>query len=315
MVLTQQQPHNPAVNYEQVARMVYGEPWAITQEMYAIICQVVAERASGYRPTAEEIQERLGAAAGDRKPVPRGAARNGSIAVLPLFGVVSHRANLMSAMSGGTSTEQFGQAFNAAISDSSISAVVLDVDSPGGSVRGVTELHQTIAAARGSKPIVAVANSMMASAAYWISSAADEVVATPSAEVGAIGIIAQHADMSGKLEAEGIRVTTFAAGRKKASQDPSQPLSDDAIADIQGRVNEVYQVFTGDVARARGVSIKEVQNGFGEGSVVSAAVALKEGMLDRVATLDQTVERLMGTGPAAAPAGRRASDARRASRL
>ena len=313
MTLTKPQAGNPVVNFEQVARAVFGEPWAITPEMYATICGIVAERMTGYRPSADEIQERLGAI--DRQTVPRGASKAGTIAVLPLLGVISQRANMMSAMSGGTSTEQFGQAFNAAVADSSISAIVLDVDSPGGSIKGVTELHQTIMAARGAKPIVAVANSLMASAAYWISAAADEIVASPSAEVGSIGVVTQHADMSAKLEQEGVKVTTISAGRKKASGDPTQPLSEEALGDIQDRVNEVYGVMTADIAKGRGVGLREVRNGYGEGGLLSANLGLSAGMVDRVATLDQTLERLMGSGPAGpASTGRRTSAARRAAR-
>ena len=87
-------------------------------------------------------------------------------------------------------TEAFGAAFDRAAADSSIGAIVLNIDSPGGSVYGVEELADKIYKARGTKPVYAVANSLAASAAYWIGSAASQLYVTPSGEVGSIGVLA-----------------------------------------------------------------------------------------------------------------------------
>ncbi len=195
--------------YEQVAQLVFGEPWAIQPEKYAIICDLIRYRVSGGVLSAEDIEARIGAA-----PVRPGVARNGSVAVLPLYGTLGQKMGLLQSFSGGTATEQFGGAFRQAVADPNVSAIVMDVDSPGGSVFGVQELWQTIMESRGQKPIVAVANSTMASAAYWISSAAGEIVVTPGGEVGSIGVVAEHQDISGALEQEGIKPTLISAGKK-----------------------------------------------------------------------------------------------------
>ena len=276
--------------YQNVGHAVLNEPWAITQEMHATICELVRFRVAGGRLSAEEIQERIGAA-----PPRRGAARNGAVAVLPLYGVMGQRMNMMMNISGGTSTELFGRAFLEAIADSSIGAVVIDIDSPGGAVYGMFELWQTIMDARGSKPIVAVANSLAASAAYLVASAADEIVVTPGGEVGSIGILAVHEDQSVAQEKTGVKVTLISAGKKKALGNPLEPLSDEALADRQKKVDTYYGMFVDSVAKGRGVSASEVRGGFGEGETVLAAEAVKLGMADRIGTLDSAVTRLLGS--------------------
>ncbi len=88
--------------------------------------------------------------------------------------------------------------------DFNIDTIVLDVDSPGGNYYGTPETSSKIRAARDSKPIIAVANSLAASAAYWIASAADEIVVTPSGDVGSIGVLAVHTDFSAANEKIGV---------------------------------------------------------------------------------------------------------------
>ena len=281
------------MRYEHVLQAVFGSPWAIKPEMYALICEIVRDRAMGDRLTAEEITQRIGAAR-----VRSGAARNGSIAVLPLHGVLAPRMNMAHAISGGTSLEVFGAMFRQAMADPQIAAVVLDVDSPGGSVFGVPELWDDIFQARGVKPVVAVSNPMAASAAYWLATAAEEIVASPSAELGSVGVIAAHEDISSSQAKQGITTTLVMAGRRKALGNQYEPLTDEARADIQGKVDAYYAMFVDAVARGRGVRPADVRSGYGEGGTVLAQEALKLGMVDTVATLQQTIDRLSGTSSA-----------------
>lgn len=280
---------NNELHYPNVVQAVFSQPWAITAEKYATICELVRFRAEGHRYTAEEIAQRIGAG-----PRAAGAARNGAIAVMPLYGVMVQRHNLMTETSGGLSTEAFGRAFAMALSDPGISAIVLDIDSPGGHVMGTPELADIVYGARGRKPVMAVANSMAASAAYWVASQADEIAVTPSGEVGSIGIVAAHQDISKAEEQDGVKTTLISAGRKKTLGNPYEPLSEEARADIQGQADKYYDMFVRGIARGRGVTPGTVRAGFGEGGMVMAAEAVKLGMADRVATLDQTIERLIG---------------------
>ena len=285
--------------YEHAVQAVFSQPWAILPSVYAVMCEVIRARAEGHRLTAAEIQERIGAA-----PVRAGAARNGPVAVIPLFGILAQRMNLMTAMSGGTSTELFGRAFQAALADPEVSAIVIDIDSPGGSVFGVAELGQLIYDARGQKPVIAQANSQAASAAYWVASQADEIVVTPSGEVGSIGVIAHHQDISVAEEMQGVKDTLVTYGDNKAIANPFEPLSESAQAYLQKRADEYGVMFDQAVARGRGVSAARVRAKFGQGLMFGAEEAVKLGMADRVGTLQQTLDRL--TGRRSARSGARA---------
>ena len=275
------------MKYTRIIHLVQSTPWAITADKLAAILDVLRYHADGGTFTAEEVRERIGAA------VAPAEQRAEAVAVLPLYGVIAQRADLMTESSGGTSVERFTARFRELVADPNVGAIVLDVDSPGGTVSGVDELAAEIYRARGSKPIVAVANSLAASAAYWIASAADELVVTPSGEVGSIGVLTAHEDMSAMLETEGVRVSLISAGKYKTEGNPYEPLSDEARAALQVRVDGYYDMFVKAVARNRGVSARDVREGYGEGRVVGAVQAKALGMADRVATLDETLARLV----------------------
>lgn len=269
-----------------VLRAVLETPWAILPHTLAVVMEIAARHARGERLTAEEVAARTNGRPG------RPGKIEGDIAVLPLSGVIVPRANLMTDVSGATSAERFGEAFRQLLADAQIGAIVIDVDSPGGAVLGIEELATTIYNARGQKLILAVANHLAASAAYWIASAADELIVTPSAEVGSIGVFAAHEDFSQALEKAGVKTTLISAGKFKVEGNPYEPLGNEARAAIQGRVDDYYDMFVRTVARQRGVTADEVRNGFGEGRVVGAKQALRLGMADRIETLEETLERL-----------------------
>jgi signal peptide peptidase SppA len=266
------------------------EPWAILPQALSVIVDVVTRHFAGEKLDAEEVQTRIH---GAKRPSERVA---GSIAVLPLFGTIFPRANMFTDVSGATSAEMFGRRFDELLNDATVGAIVLDVDSPGGQVPGIEELSTKIFEARGTKPIIAVANHLMASAAYWIGTAADELVVTPSGEVGSVGVFAIHEDVSESLLKEGVKVTVISEGKYKTEGNAYEPLSEEARAALQTRVAEVYERFVQAVARNRGVKASEVRSGFGEGRTVGARQAVKMNMADRVETLDDTIARLQRSG-------------------
>jgi signal peptide peptidase SppA len=273
-------------------------PWAMLPEKLAEIVEVVRLRVAGVTLTPEAVQERLGAAR--RPPAAEGPP---GIQVLPLYGVMAQRMNLFMAISGGTSTTMFAAAFRQAVQDARVGAIVLDVDSPGGSVFGVQELADVVYEARGKKRVVAVANSMAASASYWVASQADELVVTPGGEVGSIGVFAVHEDISKMAEMEGVKVSYISAGKYKVEGNPFEPLGDEARGYIQRRVDDYYDLFVRSVARGRNVLQREVREGFGQGRMVGASRAVATQMADRVEPLDATIARLKQeiSGTVAAP--------------
>jgi ClpP class serine protease len=146
----------------------------------------------------------------------------------------------------------------------------------------VPELADEIYAARSQKPITAFVDTMAASAAYWLASQATEVIITPSGRVGSIGVFGLHMDHSQELAKAGIFPTFIQAGKYKTEANPLQPLSDDAKAAWQARVEAMYGVFVRDVARGRGVTADAVRSEFGEGRMVDAKDAVTKGMADQI---------------------------------
>jgi signal peptide peptidase SppA len=240
--------------FPHLIRAVLARPWAIDEESvaWAAICDVLALRAAGGALTDGEIQARIDAAAvGPRA----GGGRDGAVAVVPLYGVISPRMNLMSAMSGGTTAEGFVRSFRAALADPDVTGILIDVDSPGGNVQGITEAAAVVREARGRKPIVAIANHDAYSAAYWIASQADEVVVSPSGGVGSIGIIGGHQDISEAQAKAGVKTTLISAGKYKTEGNPYEPLGDEARAEMQRRADAFMAIFAGDVAKGRGTTV------------------------------------------------------------
>lgn len=279
------------MKYAHIVKFVTETPWAILPAKLAEIEAILELHLAGGRFSAEELRARFG----ESPPSPT-AMKRGAVAVLPLHGLIAHRIGGMSEMSGGVSTERFAAMFREAMADESISAIVLDIDSMGGTVPGVTELAGEIyeAKGRGTKRVLAHVNALAASAAYWIAASADEIIVTPSGSVGSVGVIAAHIDTSKADEQDGITRTIIAAGKHKAELDG--PLSDEAKAAIQWRVDQAYAQMVRDIARGRGVTPATVREGYGEGRVVSAQDALAAGMIDRIATFEVTIARLLGRG-------------------
>lgn len=271
-------------------KSVMETPWALLPSKLAVVMEVVERHVAGEKLSAEEVQLRIGAGG---TPMARQAS---GVAVLPLFGTIVPRAGVMTDTSGVSSAERFGQMFRAAVADTNVGAIVIDVNSPGGAVSGIEELGTEIFKARGSKPIVAVANFLAASAAYWLATAADELVVSPSAEVGSIGVFGAHQDVSKALENEGVKVTLVSAGKFKTEGNPYEPLSEEAKASLQARIEEYYGMFVKAVARNRGVKADDVRNGFGQGRTVGAQEAVQLGMADRVGTLAETIQRMQKGG-------------------
>lgn len=277
------------MRYANVRRFVSEHPWAVLPSTLDTVLEVLTLRAEGRMFTDEEIQARIGAAG------PRPTSRSvGSVAVLPLDGPIMPRANAMTQVSGGTSAQAFGALFRRHIDSPDVSAIVIDITSPGGSVFGIEELAATIRNARGEKPIIAVASTLAASAAYWLAAQADELIVSPSSQVGSIGVLAMHQDTSAAEEREGVKTTYITTAKFKAEAAPGLPLSDEARASMESLAMGYHRTFVADVARGRGVSRAEVEEKFGQGRVVAAGPAVKAGMADAFGTLDQVIARLAG---------------------
>lgn len=271
---------------ERVMKAVTGTPWAIALPKLEQIAQIlVVKIESGDVPTSAAVEKR----AADERDRP--FAMRGSVAVIPVMGTIARRMNFMDALSGGTSIEIFERRFDEAMADDEVTSIVLSVDSPGGSVYGVEEIARKIYNARREKRIVAVVDGgLAASAAYYLASSATEVVASPSSEIGSIGVFGIHMDWSEYLAKEGIKPTLIKAGANKAEGAPHFPLTEEAAAHLQEAVDDYYDQFVRAVARNRGVSVKLVRGeAYGQGRTFTTKRALDRGMVDKVGTLEDVL--------------------------
>lgn len=221
--------------------------------------------------------------------------RVGSVGVLPIRGPLLTRAGSFWEEFGlATSYEAVSAHMRDLAADRSIRTIVLDVDSPGGSVSGAMETAALIGEVAAQKRVIAVAAPFMASAAYWLASQATKVVAAPTAMVGSIGAIIVHTDISAALEQAGVKVTAITSSPRKASGAEYAPLDEAGRNELQAIVDHFGEEFERAVARGRGVTPAKVRSDFGGGGILIAPEAKRVGMIDAVGTLDEVVARAGG---------------------
>lgn len=276
------------MRYERILAEITSAPWMIERTAGERMFDLISRRVSGHTATAADLATAAGVrAARDQrkaKDKPRG------VAVLPLYGPMVKRADLFSEVSGLASTDQIAAWVDAAAADPNIKAIIIDVDSPGGSVHGTEELAQRITAATKAKKVIAVANATAASAAYYVASQASELVVTPSGWVGSVGVLWTYLDDSEQEKKAGVTRVVVATSETKA-QNGGGPLTPAGRAEMEQVVAGYYEQFVRAVARGRNVSQTTVRDNFGGGGMVLADKAVKLGMANRVGTLEDVLGR------------------------
>jgi signal peptide peptidase SppA len=280
------------MKYAHIINYFNSQPWAILPEKLHAMISLIELRSAGFTLTDNEIEARIGQDGLDAAAQQQAAPS--SIAVLPIMGTISHRMGLLRRASAGMTIEGFREDFRAALDNRDISAIVLDIDSPGGSTSGIEEMADEIYEGRKAKRIIASVNSLSASAAYWLASAANEIAVTPSGHVGSIGVLGVHMDFSEQAKETGVAVTVVSAGKYKAEASEFTPLTDGARQHLQAIVDDRYDAFIRAVARGRGTSQRSVREGYGEGRLVTAKDALSMAMIDSIETTDQVLARVSG---------------------
>lgn len=271
-----------------IATRVFDTPLAIHPGKLETILSVIGPRL----PDAFKADM---AAYSDDKPVEQyNTAKpvevNGNVAVIPIHGTLVHRCLGIDALSGMTSYQELTNAFNAAVEDRSVDAILLDIDSPGGEVNGLAEFAERIYEARGVKPIIALANEQAFSAAYWIGSAAEKLYVTRTAGVGSIGVIATHVDQTKADEKAGLKYTHVIAGKKKANYSSHRPLSREAFEELQAEVDAFYGIFVSTVSRNRSISPDKVRGT--EAGLFMGKSAVVAGLADEVISLSELSEKI-----------------------
>jgi signal peptide peptidase SppA len=270
-------------------------PWALMPERLSALATVISRWSQGTPANdAAKFQVQTDRVLRDTRRQTSASILGGGIAVIPIYGVITQRGNMVDDVSGPgmVSTQIVTQMLRQAAADDAVSQILLDIDSPGGSVYGVSELSDAILSVRAQKPVVAIANSLAASAAYWVGSQASEFYVTAGGEVGSIGVWQAHQDYSKAMDEAGVKTTLISAGKFKVEGNPYAPLSEEAQGFMQSRVDDYFQAFTKAIAKGRNLSISQVREGMGQGRVLGADAALAQNMVDGIASFDQVLSKM-----------------------
>lgn len=210
------------------------------------------------------------------------SAKDKGTAIIPIHGTLLSRNAVFSS---GRSYSSIREDIQAALNDDSVSNILLDIDSPGGSVSGLYSLGEFIKEANKQKPIVSYSDGMVASAAYWIASATSKIVVSPTADIGSIGVLSMHTDASKFDEKIGIKRTYIYSGKYKAMGNSAEPLNSESKKYIQGLLDKAYSVFLEEVSENRSLSMDNYES-WAEGRVFIAKDALSLGLIDGIGTMD-----------------------------
>lgn len=265
-------------------------PWAIDAARLHEIQAIYATHLRGDKIDIGAVEARLGRSLNNES---KSYDIISGVAIVNIDGVIAKRMNLFSQISGGCSSQIVGGQLQDAVDDSSVHSIILNIDSPGGTVDGTQALMKQVREAGLSKTVVAFADGLMASAAYWIGSAASEIhISDDLAQIGSIGVIASHRDQSKAEEEMGLKTTLIYAGQYKATGNPHEPLSKDDKQTIQDSVDYTYSIFVRDVADNLGVSVETVLENMADGRVFTGQQAIDAGLVDGVSTLDALIVKL-----------------------
>jgi ClpP class serine protease len=217
----------------------------------------------------------------------------GSVGVIAIEGPLFRHADMFTDISGGTSYDAVWKGLEAALAHPMVKSILLRVNSPGGEADGVSELGKGIAAAGKHKPVWAFADGMCASAAYWLASQAQHIVAEETAEIGSIGVRCGIVDDSARDAAAGIReieiISSLSPGKR------STPVDDEVIGRLQTRIDDLASLFVAAVARGRGVTPETVMADYGQGDVMIASKALAAGLVDEIGNFNGVLEAMSST--------------------
>ena len=264
--------------FSHLSSLVFNKPLMVTQDYAETIAVVLSDRLN---LDVEGLQ--IKSYAKDQ----REATTNKGVAVIPIVGSMSHRETGIEAMSGMTSYTTLQKQFDAAFNDPNVGSILMDIDSPGGSVAGAFDFRDYLMSKKGTKPVYALARDAMCSAAYLIGSTADKVYATQTARVGSIGVVAMHTDASGKMEKEGLKPTFISAGKFKTAGNPYEKLEGDKLKYLQDSVDESYDMFINAVADARGIDKKVIRDT--EARVYGGKKAVEIGLADGIRTYESVL--------------------------
>ena len=276
--------HSKFIN---VLTELWCKPWVIMPDIHRRLCDILDAHISGTAHDPDGIVSQFVQAEPD-KGNPNKIEIVDGVAVIPVHGVIGHGYSTMLNSSGVMSVDVLGSLITEAVEDERVNGILLDVNSPGGTVTGVPETAELISNATASKPVVAFTDSLMASAAMWLASGANAIYATQSASVGSIGVYMAWLDESRAMEMQGYRTELIKRGKFKAAGIKGLELTEEQREDLQSTVDKVYGWFVDAVIRGRGDVNEDVM----EGQCFFGADAVDVNLADAVGTADKAMEEM-----------------------
>lgn len=265
--------------------MLYGTPLAISEPGLNLVTGIIEAHLSGVRLSDDEKEARAQSRSYGSDPGPQNGGTR--VAVLNLHGPIMSRGGDLT-MSGYANPQRFAAQVRAAADDPDIARIVISIDSPGGSVSGTRTAAEAVAYARGKKEVLAVADDLAASAAYWIGSQATKFVADPGATVGSIGVLMALKDTSEQNAKEGVQVHVLRSGTEKALGQPGEAITDETLAHRRESLMVYHEQFVDAVAAGRGVPRARAAE-WATGRTWIGQAAVDAGLADTVGTLREAV--------------------------
>lgn len=307
-----------------LASLVFNRPHYITRDAGLAIANVVtrgglsftpsdAHSASAVLPEANRFvgEDQVDRDSQGRPMRRRGYRMFGATAIVNVLGELVNRGAWLGANSGLVSYEGLATQLRSAAADPRAKRILLDVNSPGGEAAGMTDIAALVRAIATEKPVVAVANSMMCSAAYGLCSGATRIVTTDLGVVGSIGVVMMHADYSGALDKAGIAVTLIHEGEHKVDGNPFEALPEAVRDDFQAECAKYYGAFVDCVAAGRPGIAKDAIRAT-EARTYLGREAVEQGLADAVGTFDEVLDEMERAGASrlVVPGGPRSSTAK-----
>ena len=213
---------------------------------------------------------------------------DGGIAIIDMIGTMVHRADSLQAMSGIIGYTTLSSRFKRAMNDMQVHAIFINGDTPGGAVSGAFDFSDLIYSARGIKPVYTLAADCLCSAGILVGSSAEKVFATQTSQIGSIGVVMKHIDISKWNKEIGVNYTYIYAGGHKVDGNPDEPLSKEVAAVFQAEINKIDSMFVSVMDRNTNLAAQEVADM--EAGIYLGADAVEAGLAVDVTTADKLLE-------------------------
>lgn len=263
-------------NYPHIISKVYGEPWVITPDKHAAIRKTLESKLGESVGTGnfDEYNQRGVEAPDYEYPEPKTVGRT---RIIPIYGIIGKHLSRLELICGGCSLDAVNALLSDAQNDAAIERVILDFDSPGGTVVGVPETAELIRRLAAEKDTIAYCEALCCSGGYWLASQASQFVCTESSLIGSIGVYSLFFDESRALEKDGIKPNPISAGEFKLSGAWFKPMTDKEREMFQRKTDAVYAKFKAAVN-----TVRTVADEYCQGQVLYGDDALEAGLVDAI---------------------------------